>query len=220
MAEKPQTRSEPPASSSSATTRPNINTASPNPYSSLANVTASQVPAQSYQPYTHLNWQNAWTMNSLYTGGGSTTHQNPIYAQQSYAPYQSHYYPMPVPPVPSTTAGTTHAATSKQNTIEVDDKPKLSSTPPPPHYEHWDEAFREFLRSAGLTQTLKGFECDMLVMNSKWEQSGVQSALESLIKTLSVCFQFLCDQFALIQADSLTDNEGVSVAERKGKRVS
>jgi hypothetical protein len=126
-------------------------------------------------------------MNSLYTGGTSTAPQGAFYAQQAYAPYQSHYYSVPVPAIPSTTAGATNAATGPRSMIEMDDKSGTSS-PPPLQHDHWDEAFREFLQKAGLTQTLKAFECDMLVMNSQWEQRGVQIALENLINALSVCF--------------------------------
>lgn len=184
----------PPASGPPTTRSSNTNTASPNPYSSLANVTASQVPAQSYQPYTHLNWQHAWTMNSLYTGGPSTGPQNAFYAQQAYAPYQSPYYSVPAPPTPSTTAAATSAVTGTQNTTETHVKSRTPS-PLPPQYDHWDEAFREFLQKAGLTQTLKAFECDMLVMNSDWEQTGVQFALEHLTKALRVCFEISSQLF-------------------------
>ncbi|KAF9453964.1 hypothetical protein P691DRAFT_755032 [Macrolepiota fuliginosa MF-IS2] len=126
-----------------------------NPYASL---TAQSPP--------HMNWQNTWPM---YAGGPSAV------PSHTYAPYQPHYYhSIPPPPVvPNTIAQVAEKVPSPS-----------PSPPPPPKYEHWDEALKEFLQNAGLIQALKGFECDMLVLNSEWERTKVPVALEKLIIAL------------------------------------
>ena len=55
------------------------------------------------------------------------------------------------------------------------------------YHPHWDAALRAFLVRVGLTQALRGFELDMLVMNSKWERSEVPGALRDLVENISVC---------------------------------
>lgn len=51
---------------------------------------------------------------------------------------------------------------------------------------HWDMAFRAFLEAAGLTQALRGFENDMLVLNPEWEKGRVRNAVGKLIQNLLV----------------------------------
>jgi hypothetical protein len=43
-----------------------------------------------------------------------------------------------------------------------------------------------FLTKLGLAQAAAGFEADMLVMNSEWEQNKVPSALKELCLNISV----------------------------------
>lgn len=74
--------------------------------------------------------------------------------------------------------------------MEIDENPVVPSSPSPPlpKYEYWDEAVRAFLKDAGLIQALRGFECDMIMMNSQWEKTRLPIALEDFIETLSVGF--------------------------------
>jgi len=60
------------------------------------------------------------------------------------------------------------------------------SSAPLTHPSYWDQALKAFLVHLGLTQALRGFELDMVVMNSDWEHSQVPGAVENLIKDLLV----------------------------------
>ena len=61
-----------------------------------------------------------------------------------------------------------------------------SPPPPPPYRKHWDDVIKRFLSAAGLTQSLRGFESDMLVMSSEWEEQKVPVALATLREDLVV----------------------------------
>ena len=66
-------------------------------------------------------------------------------------------------------------------------QPSPSPSPPPPELpRHWDTALKHFLTRLGLTQTLRGFELDMLVMNPDHERSVVPGAIKDLLQNLSV----------------------------------
>ena len=54
--------------------------------------------------------------------------------------------------------------------------------------KHWDLVIRAFFIKTGLTQTLKGFEDDMLVFNPEWERLKIPLALGEMIKGLTVGF--------------------------------
>ena len=68
-----------------------------------------------------------------------------------------------------------------------------SPSPPPPdpdpeifkHCHYWDLVLRAFFIKSGLTQTLKGFEDDMLVFNPEREKLKIPLALEEMIKGLT-----------------------------------
>lgn len=45
---------------------------------------------------------------------------------------------------------------------------------------------KRFLQSAGLTQALRGFDSDMLVMNPDWEREKIPAALSALLEDLTV----------------------------------
>jgi hypothetical protein len=62
--------------------------------------------------------------------------------------------------------------------------------PDPKTYKHWDLVIRAFFINTGLTQALKGFEDDMLVLNPEWEKLKISLALEEMIKGLTVSFFF------------------------------
>ena len=70
--------------------------------------------------------------------------------------------------------------------------------PPPPYKKHWDSAIKSFLRSVGLTQALRGFESDMLVLNSDWEGKRVPSALAQLVQDISVSAVVIKDKIPLL----------------------
>ncbi|THH28392.1 hypothetical protein EUX98_g5802 [Antrodiella citrinella] len=63
--------------------------------------------------------------------------------------------------------------------------PSPSPPPPPPFHQEWDRIIKEFLASAGLTQALRGFESDMIIMSPDWERKGVPKALHTLREDLS-----------------------------------
>lgn len=182
----------------STSVKPNRNQ---NPYSTLADA------QQSYQNY----WQSAWSVNSLYTGGASTVPPTPHYPRSAYAPYQAHYYTLPVRPAAlaaissaSSTIGpfvTASQATSFEK-MEIDEDLNVSSLPLP-KYEHWDEAVRAFLKDAGLIQALRGFECDMVMMNSQWERAQVPTALENLIEGLGSTCEFRSSKGEKREASSI-----------------
>ncbi|EKM54677.1 uncharacterized protein PHACADRAFT_185569 [Phanerochaete carnosa HHB-10118-sp] len=80
-----------------------------------------------------------------------------------------------------------HAAPA-QSQQHVAPQPKARTPtppPPPPHRCNWDIIMKQFLQSAGLTQALRGFESDMLVMSSEWEQEKVPAALSVLHEDLN-----------------------------------
>ncbi len=54
----------------------------------------------------------------------------------------------------------------------------------PHHQAHWDTVVANFLREAGLTQALRGFESDMIVMSPDWERDTVPGALKKLVEGL------------------------------------
>lgn len=66
-------------------------------------------------------------------------------------------------------------------------------TPPPPleDYRHWDKALKDFFHEAGLFETLKGFESDVLIMSSDWEEDRIPKALQTLVKRLSGVSEYL-----------------------------
>lgn len=66
----------------------------------------------------------------------------------------------------------------------------LMALPDPETYKNWDLVIRAFFIKTGFTQTLKGFEDDMLVLNPEWEKLTISLALEEMIKGLTVGFFF------------------------------
>ncbi|PBK70678.1 hypothetical protein ARMSODRAFT_1017479 [Armillaria solidipes] len=52
------------------------------------------------------------------------------------------------------------------------------------HHQSWDSALKIFLSDMDLVQALRGFELDMLVLNSAWERETVPGALERLIENI------------------------------------
>lgn len=69
-------------------------------------------------------------------------------------------------------------------------RPSTPPLPEPETYKHWDEAIKSFLIRTKFTQTLKGFEHDMLVLSPEWEQEAVPKALKEMVTGLQVRLGF------------------------------
>ncbi|KAJ3554572.1 hypothetical protein NM688_g3035 [Phlebia brevispora] len=78
--------------------------------------------------------------------------------------------------------GHTAAITTPGHQPEVGSAPLAAS---PSFRKSWDVILKHFLQEVGLTQTLRGFEADMLILNSAWEQKKVPSALAQLKQDLT-----------------------------------
>ncbi|KAH7923142.1 hypothetical protein BV22DRAFT_969056, partial [Leucogyrophana mollusca] len=128
----------------------------------------------SYPPGT---WQNAWPVAGYPYASGSAPYQQ-HYSQIPYTQYQSQQYavqyqpparpkPKPAPPPPP-----------------PKHKTPSPSPPPPEFHRHWDGVIRSFLKKVGLTQALRGFEDDMVVMNPDWERRKVPGAIGELMRDL------------------------------------
>ncbi|KAI6166048.1 hypothetical protein EDD17DRAFT_1550402 [Pisolithus thermaeus] len=130
---------------------------------------ARQNPAQTYYTmgYPPGSWQNtAWQLSGYpYATTGSAPYQQTHYAQIPYTQYQSYQ----------------HAPPARQRTKL---QPKLRTPTPEPTYRHWDEVIRAFLKKVGLSQALKGFEDDMVVMNEDWERKVVPGAIGELVRDM------------------------------------
>jgi hypothetical protein len=136
-------------------------------------------PSTSIPPYNYGSWWSSYptaTAAAAYPGGYSTTQgsrYNPNMNSQMYYPTQT---------VPSTAP--------QPVAQKPEEERRTSPTPPPPPplevYKHWDEAMKVFLGEAGLLETLKAFESDMLIMSSDWEEERIPLALQKLVKRLSV----------------------------------
>ncbi|KAG7098483.1 hypothetical protein E1B28_000428 [Marasmius oreades] len=124
-------------------------------------------------------WKNTWAMAYPYAAQSTGSMNNP-YSQQfaftQFQPssYQNHYK---VPTSKSQTPTILHTEAKFAKT-----KPPSPSPPPPDPCRDWDVLLRTFMKRLGLTQALKGFELDMLVMNQEWEESNIAACLEELVK--------------------------------------
>ncbi|KAF8840699.1 hypothetical protein BDN67DRAFT_607528 [Paxillus ammoniavirescens] len=133
-----------------------------------------QNPAQAYYTmgYPPGTWQNAWQLSGYpYAPSGSSPYQQTHYTQIPYAQYQS-YQPQPA---------------ARQRTKPP---PKLRTPTPEPVYRHWDEVIRAFLKKVGLSQALRGFEDDMVVLNAEWERKSVPGAIGDLVRDLMTLGKF------------------------------
>ncbi|KAI0075131.1 hypothetical protein K474DRAFT_1452215 [Panus rudis PR-1116 ss-1] len=147
--------------------------------------------------------------NSLNYAQQSTFALSPSSSTPQYYPYSNQwysgnnapgpaYYTYPVhnwTPSQWNSTGQAHVAVSTLPTGTTTGPTRFSITQsdakarrpsPPPSRKHWDIAIRDFLMSAGLTQALRGLECDMLVMNTDRERKQIPHALEKLQADLQV----------------------------------
>lgn len=135
---------------------------------SQAQTQGQQNAAQAYyMGYPPGTWQNAWQLSGYpYATSGSPTYQQTHYTQLPYTQYQQ-YQPQ-------------LAARQRKPPL----KPRTPT--PEPVYRHWDEVIRAFLKKVGLTQALRGFEDDMVVLNADWERKSVPGAIGDLVRDLMV----------------------------------
>ena len=135
---------------------------------SQAQTQGQQNAAQAYyMGYPPGTWQNAWQLSGYpYPTSGSSPYQQPHYTQIPYAQYQQ-YQPQ-------------LAARQRKP------PPKPRTPTPEPVYRHWDEVIRAFLKKVELTQALRGFEDDMVVLNADWERKSVPGAIGELVRDLMV----------------------------------
>lgn len=159
----------------------------PSPQTQLpAQTQAASAAAQSYYTmgYPPGSWQNAWQLPRFpYATSGSAPYQQTHYAQIPYAQYQSYQAQAGIP---------LHSiqAAKQQQRVRVPPKPRTPT--PEPVYRHWDEVLRAFLRKVGLTQTLRGFEDDLVVMNEDWEKKCVPGAIGDLVRDMTVSLLGCC----------------------------
>ncbi|KAK1230249.1 hypothetical protein PQX77_006678 [Marasmius sp. AFHP31] len=162
-------------------------TSTPSNATAAGSTSGDTTSAPSGQPYYDSAagvWKNSWTMAYPYSTQPTPSGSNP-YAQQfaftQFQPstFQSHYK-LPINPGQSSTSRSVDA----KNAVKA--KPPSPSPPPPDPCRDWDVLFRSFMKKLGLSQALKGFELDMLVMNSEWEENHIASALDELVKGVQV----------------------------------
>lgn len=122
----------------------------------------TQPPGYAYYNYASNAWGNAWGTGA-YPYGAPGTYQ--------YPPAQSGSQPYSYPP---------HAAPGPLKS------PSPSPSPPPEFHREWDAIVKKFLQAIGFTQSVRGFEADMIVLNSDWERQKVPTALGELMKDLLV----------------------------------
>ncbi|KAJ4464617.1 hypothetical protein C8J55DRAFT_267710 [Lentinula edodes] len=121
-------------------------------------------------------WKNGWTMAAY-----------PYTSSQTITPYPQQQYLYAHPKAglaASTTPGITAATTAALNFASSVTKPPSPIPSPPEPCKNWDYALKSFMESVGLTQALRGFERDMLVLNSDWENQKVPSALQELANNI------------------------------------
>ena len=110
------------------------------------------------------------------------------YQSKSYNPYSHLFYKRndnvkENPPISSTN----HTGSTIPS--QVPGPPERTVTPPlpkPETFRHWDEVLKRFLEKIKMTEAVKGFENDMLVLNSEREQKVVPDALKELANGLQV----------------------------------
>ncbi|KAL6298376.1 hypothetical protein BKA93DRAFT_820415 [Sparassis latifolia] len=126
----------------------------------------NQVTSYGYYNYSPTAWGNAWPA-AAYPYGGTGTYQ--------------YSYPQTSPLIPSQTPSYPSAVPQTQSKPKT---PSPSPSPPPPFHKQWDAVMKTFLSSVGLTQALRGFEADMVIMNTEWERKTVPTALGELMREL------------------------------------
>ncbi|KAI5823660.1 hypothetical protein K523DRAFT_316633 [Schizophyllum commune Tattone D] len=132
--------------------------------------------AQSFYNYPAQNWQH-WQPTFSAFPNSQTYYQTAGYTPATLAKTDGK--------PPALTAHQTKPAAA----AAAAPPPRRPPTPPPPDPvlpRHWDEVLMDFFKAVGFTQTRKGFEMDVLVMNPEWEKKRVAGALQRLVQGLTV----------------------------------
>ncbi|KAF8971205.1 hypothetical protein BDZ97DRAFT_1788284 [Flammula alnicola] len=189
----------PPSSAASSSKTPSLNNIStPIPQSptlSLLPSSSSSTPSQ--LPYAnYAAWNNMWT--SPYSGSLQTSSISPAvhptagtklqspYPNMNSNPYAAHifhtqaYMQAPLPENASSFMKTNAGAVAKAPPVRAS-SPTPPPLPEPETFKDWDRVIKEFLVRTKMTQTLKGLENDMLVLNPEWEQQTVPEALKEMV---------------------------------------
>ncbi|KAH9484866.1 hypothetical protein JR316_0001768 [Psilocybe cubensis] len=93
---------------------------------------------------------------------------------------------MPFPARPAT-AKTPQPQPQKHVEAQAQPSSVTSQAPKPldpKTYKNWDQVVREFLLKTKMTEALKGFENDMLVLNPDWERTVMAEALKEMVDGL------------------------------------
>ena len=177
-------------------------------------------PGQSYfnANYQGPSWQqNAWQVPTHpYSPGTTSYQQNYSFPQVPYPQYQPEQ-PQPlrfsaqIPPRPQPKSRTKPPPPPPQKV-----RTPTPSPPPPEFHRHWDSVIASFLSSLGLTQALRGFENDMLVVNEDWERQKVPKAIGDLMRDLMVSryFWFIPKRHHVIFNQSLGQSPNIERKER------
>lgn len=156
----------------------------PLPYYPTQPVNAAAGPSSTLASQYAPNWKNGWTMATY------------PFSSQNVTPYPQQQYLYTQPKLPQ--AG---SSSNKAPTLNFAQAPKAPSPSPPPEpSKNWDHALKTFLESVGLTKALRGFELDMLVLNSDWEKQKVPGALQELATSIQVCTLKLLPLWILISS--------------------
>ena len=165
--------------------------------SAATSTTAQPGVAYSYGAWPAMNWTGYPSTATTSYGAGSTaptTHYNPhvnyqtYYAQaaQSRGYYQPQYASTTQIPVAIPKQEESEARIPAKRKKRSPSVPEPEPAPTLKSYRHWDGALKDFLEEAGLHETLKGFERDILVLSADWEEDVIPKALQNLVKRLSV----------------------------------
>ncbi|OBZ70515.1 hypothetical protein A0H81_09236 [Grifola frondosa] len=121
-----------------------------------------------YYNYPQNAWGNSWHMGA-YQYGATGGYPYP-YPPPSLGTNPAPQYPPTAPAPPKVKSPTP--------------SPSPSPSPPPEYHKDWDAVIKSFLSAVGLTQAVRGFEADMIVMNPEWERKKVPAAIGELMKDL------------------------------------
>lgn len=175
---------------------------------------ATSSKASNSQPHGPTNYYSPWYTTSYDpqhaasgAGGGFVVPNPPTTSipglyqpySQTNNPYAAHYTPHAYYPLyqsqPTTyisqtiqppTSNSSFLPSNLKSTRKPPSPPPSPPLPDPETYKHWDAVICAFFHKTGLTQALKGFEADMLVLNPEWEQIKIPLALQEMIKDLTV----------------------------------
>lgn len=162
------------ASTSSSRSRArNPPSATPIPSSSATSPLAGPGTSESSFDASTVPWTGTWS--SAYPSSNISSYQQGYSYSQPYQPYQQTQF-----------TPTRGVFTVEQAKHVPKPRTPSPSPPPPKSCTHWDKAVVTFLQQMGLTQALRGFELDMLAMNTEWEKLHLPDALQQLIKNVEV----------------------------------